>query len=99
MKRKHDFRSNWLKLCNTVEKAGTIGDAKLMMELGFTPTTWKIWQPKFREMVEDLTVAVPSNDGARNDSMIFYDEERKTWRWELIPNLLHADDDALTNHN
>lgn len=84
MRQKRDFRFHWDRLCDIVRREGEIGDAFLMMELGFTPPVWKLWKSKFREISETTVVKGRDYSGVNYHGGIAYNEDQKLWRWVPI---------------
>ena len=83
MTEKKSFSKNWDYLVSVVFDNGPVPDVLLMLELKFTPPSWKIWKSKFLERSKYGTYTkkrYPSNKEVTFS--IIYDKKSKMWDFE-----------------
>lgn len=66
------------------KKNGVIADVDLMMELDFTPDTWKTWKPKFIELFDLRELSDKDESGNHFNYHIVYNKKLKQWMEEVI---------------
>jgi len=74
MTRKLDFRSVCEKLGKIFKPGiGSSRDVQIMISLGFSPTSWKVWRPKLIEYCLDEEYYFDNSD---EKFEIFYDKKK-----------------------
>jgi len=92
MTRKINFKKKCLQLADIIRysEEHTITDASLMMELEFTPPSWKVWKPKFVEICQTTffnwkEVSKESEDNViKKIAQVEYNKKRKLWVWKVM---------------
>ena len=92
MTRKIDFKKKFLQLADIIRysEEHTITDASLMMELEFTPPSWKVWKPKFVEICQTnffnwKEVSKQSKDKViKKIAQVEYNKKKKIWVWNEV---------------
>ena len=64
------------KTVDTMQRVSNMKDVFLMIELGFTPETWRHWRSKLIEFLEDVEYTKIDSDGKEK---IVYDKKQKLW--------------------
>jgi hypothetical protein len=85
MTKKLDFEQKWNKLVEKVLDSwhSKLLDVEIMTSLDFSPSSWKVWKPKFVEKSRIMEVSVKNNDGeAINEGLIEYDKKKKLWKFK-----------------
>ena len=76
MTRAKNFNVIWKNLINILENTEdfTLPDVTVMSELGFSPSSWKVWKPK---LIEKGKVALLSKN--KENFMAEYYKKKKIW--------------------
>ncbi len=92
MTRKINFKKKVLQLADIIQysEEHTITDTSLMMQLEFTPPSWKVWKPKFVEICQTAIfdweeVSKQSKDKViKKIATVEYNKKRKMWVWNEV---------------
>lgn len=83
MTEKISFGKKWGQILVSVERQKQIADVDLMLILGFTPPSWKIWKPKLIEYsMLDHIITSKFSEEDKTPYKIVYDKSTKSWLWE-----------------
>ena len=83
MTQKISFSKKWDYLVSLVFEDVCVPDVLLMMELRFTPHTWKVWKAKFIERSKYGTLKrIHSRTNKEVIFKIKYDKKHKMWSYE-----------------
>ena len=83
MTQKISFSKKWDYLVYVVFENVCVPDVLLMMELRFTPHTWKVWKAKFIERSKYGTLKrIHSRTNKEVIFKIKYDKKHKIWSYE-----------------
>ena len=77
MARKKNFMHMWERLHKILEEEIQIFDIEMMEYLDFTPESWRIWKPKFKEKAEIAYFSIGEGKSKKHHRIIF---EGKTWK-------------------
>jgi len=89
MTRKINFKKKFLQLADIIRysEEHNIPDASLMMELEFTPPSWKVWKPKFVDICQTNFFNWEEYSTKSKDKVIKklgrveYNKKKKIWAW------------------
>jgi len=81
MTQKKHFSYIWDRLAHIVKDQNKIGDANLMMELDFSPPSWKVWKSKFIEKSNCTVFTIKTQDETMTNHRIIYHKKAKIWTW------------------
>ena len=83
MTQRISFSEKWDYLVYLVFDNRVVPDVLLMMELRFTPHTWKVWKAKFIERSKYGTLKrIHSRTNKEVIFKIIYDKKNKMWSYE-----------------
>ena len=79
MTKKLDFQEKWDKLVEILLDSWQyrVLDVELMSNLDFTPTSWKVWKPKFIEKSKIMEISLNQKE---YDCLIEYNRKKKIWK-------------------
>ena len=77
---KTDFPFKWKRLIHYLEESGvnSLPDVLLMENMKYSPTSWKVWKPKFIEKSKYSYFTMVRDDVTQYE-MVEYDKKRKIW--------------------
>lgn len=81
MTKKLNFQQKWEKLVEIIldSWSGKLLDVELMSSLDFSPTSWKVWKPKFIEKSRIMEIPLTRNGETKREGLIEYDKKKKLW--------------------
>ena len=83
MTQKISFLKKWEYLVDVVFENVVVPDVLLMMELRFTPHTWKVWKAKFIERSQYGTITkIHPTTKKEVKFKITYSKKGKMWSYE-----------------
>lgn len=83
MTQKISFSKKWDYLVSSVFDEVVIPDVLLMIQLGFTPHSWKVWKAKFIERSKYGTLKRVKQDTQKEVLFkIKYNKQNKMWTFE-----------------
>jgi hypothetical protein len=88
MTKRIDFEKKWNELVIIIH--GTLRkkvlDVNLMTELGFSPTSWKVWKPKFIEKSNSKIIPLydENRENVVSNAMIEYNRKKKWWEFNEL---------------
>jgi len=65
-------------------KNGSIYDVELMIQLDFTPDSWKAWRPQFIQIFSLKTFSYTDSDGEEHNYQIGYNKKERKWEEQII---------------
>ena len=88
MTKKIDFEQKWNELVRIIHESlrKKVLDVNLMTELGFSPTSWKVWKPKFIEKSNSKIIPLwdENNEDVVSNAMIEYNRKKKWWEFHEL---------------
>ena len=81
MTRPIDFGEKFRQLTDIVKGSKEMSDVKLMEFLGFSPSSWKAWKPKFIEKIKEEKFEGFDETGKPTFFHIVYGRTSKKWKW------------------
>ncbi len=83
MTKKLNFEFKWGRLIEKIKNSEVqkVYDVDLMEELGFSPTSWKVWKPKFIEKAIITKFTDKMDDDRDEYHIINYDKKKKIWSY------------------
>jgi len=83
MKQKLTFPDIVINAFQYIESEKTVLDVDLMIRLGFTPPTWKVWKPKLIQKLTNFTSSkTEAEKGDYTRVRINYFKKEDTWKSE-----------------
>ncbi|MBC8515618.1 MAG: hypothetical protein H8D31_00025 [Nitrosopumilus sp.] len=85
MTKKIDFEEKWNKLAHIIHESSRkkVLDVILMSELGFSPSSWKVWKPKFIEKASCKVIPIldENQENIVSTAMVEYNKKKKWWEF------------------
>ena len=77
---KTNFPFKWIRLLHYLEESSTglLPDVLLMENMKYSPTSWKVWKPKFIEKSRH-SYFTKMRDDVTSYHMVEYAKKRKIW--------------------
>lgn len=80
---KRQFADIAIEAFQFIEREKTVLDVDLMIRLGFTPPTWKVWKPKIIQKLMNFTLGkTEAEKGDYTRVRINYSKKEDTWKSE-----------------
>ena len=76
-----DFGAKFRQLTDILKESKEVSDVKLMELLGFSPSSWNVWKPKFLEKIREEKFEGFDETSKPTFFHIVYGRTNKKWKW------------------